>query len=203
MKRNEQNKAMKEKILQSALEEFSVNSYEKASMNRICSNGHISKGIIYHYFKDKDDLYLECVENCYQKMMDYYNLHGLNDMKQLNDYMILRMHFFEENPLYQNLFFQILLNSPDHLLEKIQVMKNQLDKMNLVFYKNFLSQFQLRKQVSLDTAIEFIDLVQNAYNQFFKQALSSGEDFHVVVEKHEKMIPEWIDMMLYGIIKEE
>lgn len=203
MKRNEQNKAMKEKILQSALEEFSVNGYEKASMNRICSNGHISKGIIYHYFKDKDDLYLECVENCYQKMMEYYNLQGLNDMKQLNDYMILRMHFFEENPLYQNLFFQILLNSPDHLLEKIQVMKNQLDKMNLVFYKNFLSQFQLRKQVSLDTAIEFIDLVQNAYNQFFKQALSSGEDFHVVVEKHEKMIPEWIDMMLYGIIKEE
>lgn len=112
--------------------------------------------------------------------------------------MILRMNFFKENPLYQN-FFQIILNSPDHLLEKIQIKKNQLDKMNLNFYKNFLSQF--RKQVSLEIAIEFIDLFQNAYNKSFKQALSSGEDFHVVVEKHENMIPKRNNTMLYGVIK--
>lgn len=55
--------------------------------------------------------------------------------------MILRMNFFEENPLYQN-FFRILLNSPDHLLEKIQIKKNQLDKMNLNFIKTFYLNFE-------------------------------------------------------------
>ena len=65
MKRNEQNKVMKEKIIKNAWVELSVYVYEKATMNRICSQ--ISKGVIYHYFKEKDDLYLECVENCYQK----------------------------------------------------------------------------------------------------------------------------------------
>lgn len=82
--------------------------YEKATMNRICSQ--ISKGVIYHYFKEKDALYLECVENCYQKMMDYYDHHGLNDIKQLNECMILRMLFLKST-LYHNLFFHILLNS--------------------------------------------------------------------------------------------
>lgn len=55
--------------------------------------------------------------------------------------------------------------------------------------------------MSLEIAIEFIDLFQNAYNKSFKQALSSGEDFHVVVEKHENMIPKRNNTMLYGVIK--
>lgn len=79
-------------------------------MNLICSNGHVSKGIICHYFKDKNGLYLEYGENCYQKMMDYYDHHVLNDIKQLNECMILRMLFLK-SPLYHNLFFHILLNS--------------------------------------------------------------------------------------------
>ncbi|MFR6100649.1 MAG: TetR/AcrR family transcriptional regulator, partial [Longibaculum sp.] len=61
MKREEMTKVMRMKIIESALQEFNDKSYEKASMNHICQIGNISKGIIYHYFKDKDELYLECV----------------------------------------------------------------------------------------------------------------------------------------------
>ncbi|MEG1873185.1 MAG: TetR/AcrR family transcriptional regulator, partial [Ruthenibacterium sp.] len=61
MKRDEKNLASRRKILDSALAEFGANGYGLSSINTICSAGGISKGILYHYFKDKDELYLACV----------------------------------------------------------------------------------------------------------------------------------------------
>lgn len=42
-----------------------------SSINTICAARDVSKGIIYHYFKSKDDLFLACVEECFQLLTDY------------------------------------------------------------------------------------------------------------------------------------
>lgn len=47
----------KDRIINSALEEFSKNSFNKASTNNIVKNAGISKGLLYHYFKSKKNLY--------------------------------------------------------------------------------------------------------------------------------------------------
>ena len=47
----------KEKIINSALEEFSKNSFDQASTNNIVENAGISKGLLYHYFDSKKSLY--------------------------------------------------------------------------------------------------------------------------------------------------
>lgn len=45
------------RIINSALEEFSKNSFDKASTNIIVKNAGISKGSLFHYFKNKQELY--------------------------------------------------------------------------------------------------------------------------------------------------
>ena len=62
MKREEKNLQTRRRIMDSALNEFSKQGYGASSINTICSAQGISKGIIYHYFKTKDDLFLACVE---------------------------------------------------------------------------------------------------------------------------------------------
>lgn len=47
----------KDRIINSALEEFSKNSFDKASTNNIVKNAGISKGLLYHYFTNKKSLY--------------------------------------------------------------------------------------------------------------------------------------------------
>jgi len=47
----------KEKIINAAIVEFSQNGYEKASTNAIVKRAGVSKGLIYHYFKNKQALY--------------------------------------------------------------------------------------------------------------------------------------------------
>lgn len=44
-------------MLKVSLIEFGNNSYKNTSINNICKKYNISKGLIYHNFKNKDDLY--------------------------------------------------------------------------------------------------------------------------------------------------
>lgn len=49
--------AKSDRLINSALEEFSIYPYEKASTNNIVKNARISKGLLYHYFTNKKRLY--------------------------------------------------------------------------------------------------------------------------------------------------
>jgi AcrR family transcriptional regulator len=65
MKREEKNQLTRRKVLESALAEFAEKGYDAASMNNLCMAGGVSKGIVYHYFTDKDELYLACISECF------------------------------------------------------------------------------------------------------------------------------------------
>ncbi|WP_303195594.1 hypothetical protein [Thomasclavelia spiroformis] len=45
--------------------------------------------------------------------------------------------------------------------------------------------------------------MQNAYNDYFRKQIESNLDFETLIDEHEKLIPKWIDLMMYGIVKEE
>mgnify|MGYP003184531549 CR=1 FL=1 len=71
MKKQEKTQKTKERILTAALQEFGTKSYDTASINSICEIGKIPKGLIYHNFKGKDELYLLCVKKV---MMNWWRL---------------------------------------------------------------------------------------------------------------------------------
>ena len=131
MNRDEKNLQTRNKIIDSALSEFAEKSYGEASLNTICTRGSISKGIIYHYFKDKDELYLTCVEQCLNELTKY--LHGKLKVKDtpievgLKEYFNARIAFFGENPLYLGVFCSAVMNPPQHLYSAVSEKKNELE----------------------------------------------------------------------------
>jgi AcrR family transcriptional regulator len=60
----------KERILNAALAEFARNGYRKASTNEIVKEAGISKGILFHYFKDKLNLYRYLYDYAIQTLMN-------------------------------------------------------------------------------------------------------------------------------------
>lgn len=52
----------RDNILNVALKEFLMKGYENSSINSICQKAGISKGGIYHHFKNKDELYHACLD---------------------------------------------------------------------------------------------------------------------------------------------
>jgi AcrR family transcriptional regulator len=55
----------RDKIINAAIEEFGKNSFEKASTNNIVKAAGVSKGLLYHYFKSKQELYDYLIEYIY------------------------------------------------------------------------------------------------------------------------------------------
>jgi TetR/AcrR family transcriptional regulator len=51
-------KEKRDRILNAALTEFAQRGYKQASTNQIVKDADISKGALFHYFKNKKDLYL-------------------------------------------------------------------------------------------------------------------------------------------------
>lgn len=47
----------KKKIIEAAIDEFSIHLIEDVSINQIIKKAHIARGSFYMYFKDKNDLY--------------------------------------------------------------------------------------------------------------------------------------------------
>lgn len=201
MKREEQTRIMYEKIVNSAICEFNEHNYESASMNHICEIGGLSKGIIYHYFKDKDELYLECIRKCYATLADYYN-QNTHEVDDIQNYMQVRMSFFKEHPEFRNLFFYTLLQTPMKLEKEVNELKSYLTAINSAFYKKFLEGLCLRDGIDIEKAIRYVDIIQTLFNDHFRKEAQSGNNFEAVVTKHEELIPEWIDLILHGIAKE-
>lgn len=56
-------------ILRVAAEEFAQHGYEGASYNRIIERSGLSKGAIYYYFDDKEDLYATVLRDAMQRLV--------------------------------------------------------------------------------------------------------------------------------------
>lgn len=69
MKKEEKTRLTREKIIEAAVAEFGTKGYENANINSISDSG-ISKGLIYHNFAGKDELYLECLKICFAEITE-------------------------------------------------------------------------------------------------------------------------------------
>lgn len=205
MKREEQSRLMYEKILISAVKEFNSYDYDAVSLNQICSKGEFSKGIIYHYFTDKDTLYLSCVQRCFETFFAYFKdvqFDSLDLTDAILEYIKKRMLFFQEHSEFRGLFFHALLRTPKHLEKEVGIWRKELDTINLRFLQKQLEKIDLQKFLSLDNAVSFLGIQLNAMNEYFRKEARNGENFEFIIEKHEKMIFQWINIILYGIVKE-
>lgn len=117
MRRELQTEQMRRRILDSALEVFGAEGYDGASMNAICTRAGISKGIIYHYFAGKEDLYLSCCRESTQKMADYLREHPVSGgtlRQQVGEFRHCAP-LFRGVSRYEAVFYEVLFGHPLYL----------------------------------------------------------------------------------------
>ena len=54
------------RILEAAVKQFSINGYNKASVDNICEQAGVSKGAFYHHFQTKQDVFLALLDGWLQ-----------------------------------------------------------------------------------------------------------------------------------------
>ena len=71
MTQKERQARSRREILQAAQEEFGSSGYDGVNMEGICTRHGISKGMMYHYYSNKDELFLLCVQDTFQELKAY------------------------------------------------------------------------------------------------------------------------------------
>ena len=201
MKREEKKQKMQRKIMDSALAEFSNQGYGASSINTICAAENISKGIVYHYFETKDDLYLSCVEECFRKLADYIRSNISKEdcsiENHLRNYFSLRTLFFQEHPIYQRIFFEAVVAPPAHLKAEIQRRKKDFDVLNTQILRQLLTPAHLRSDISIDQIIEIFCQFQDFINTRYQMADLNAHAFEV----READCLRTLSVLLYGVIQ--
>ena len=187
--------------MDSALKEFSEQGYGASSVNTICSAQGISKGIIYHYFSTKDDLFLACVEECFDMLTEYLKekMQGTagDAERQLEKYFDVRAEFFAKHPVYQRIFCESVIAPPSHLKGEIQKRKSAFDRLNVQILEQLLAPIPLRPQVSRAEVIDTFRQFQDFINAKYHIAKQSASEF----EAHEESCRRALNILLYGVIE--
>ncbi|MDD6468049.1 MAG: TetR/AcrR family transcriptional regulator [Erysipelotrichaceae bacterium] len=200
MKREEKNIMARQKILDAALHEFSTRGYEGASLNNACTEFNVSKGIIYHYFKDKDEIYLQCVKMCFESLTQYLleQSKGWKQDLMIYEYFDKRMEFFTKYPNYYGIFVGLLIQPPKNLVERIDEIREPFDEFTHQIITQAFNRKPLRKNHSVETVSDDFRFYFDYFNLRFQidpeRKITDGE-----VLKQKERFHRQLDILLYGV----
>lgn len=82
----------REHILKVAFNLFLVKSYKEVTMAELVEKTGMSKGAFYHYFKSKEQLFLEAIKNCMSSITPDFSILDKNSLYE----------FYHQYAVYQN-----------------------------------------------------------------------------------------------------
>ncbi len=208
MNQEEKKQESTEKIIDAAMHTFGRAGYEGASLEDACFGEGMAR--------DKDEIYLGCVDYCLRSMMAYIKENSAEwetAQGALQQYFRVRSDFFKKNPDCNRLFFEVITQPPVHLMDKIGILRRELDEYHRQLFLFVLSRIRLRKGIGGQDAMGFfLTLQANFRSGFLKECMVAPdgklmEEFDGVPEKkkdaymgaYEQDIAELVDMMLFGI----
>lgn len=157
----------RDRIINSALDEFGRNSYDKASTNNIVKNAGISKGLLFHYFKSKQELYDYLEKFVFQKMIDvileeidWNETDIFNRIKQIT---IIKMGVIAKYPGIEA-FGKTIYERKSINEIKVMIEKMVPDLYHQVYTKN-IDMNRFRDDIDFDKIIQIIQWAIEKYSE--------------------------------------
>lgn len=200
MKKEEKSRLRREKIIAAATEDFASKGYRGFVINDLCKRDGISKGIFYHHFSGKSDLYLACVQESFQKALAFL-LGEEGQVPSLADYMERRHQFYQQEPQQSHIFFEAILATPEDLEEEIAPFKQTFLDLNEQVSQKLLATSKLKRHMDEDRAMAYLALIQDMFRSYY--LTNAGErSLGLVAKGYEQQLSQVLDMMIYGILED-
>lgn len=197
MKQEEKNRKSREHILSCALSEFAEQGYAGASINAICAAGNISKGLLYHYYSDRDALYLACAERCFRELTEYLSAQLRAETVTPDQYFDVRLAYFDAHPLHQKLFCDTVVNPPQHLRAELAACRAAFDQLSETLLRAILEKETLTEGITIDDALPQLRVFADFVSFYLKHAGQEARQ----AQEHSRLCRQTLQTMLYGLIK--
>lgn len=169
--------ARKNRILEAALVEFANKGYRKASTNTIVREAKVSKGLLFHYFISKKELYIRiykyALETITNELYEGVNFADRDVLNRLSASTIQKIESYRKHPLFVKLFENNLSVEDDEIVARTNKFSQEIavESYNKLFSN--IDYFFFSDRVNINHALEVVKwtidrisnnwLVQNEY----------------------------------------
>lgn len=195
----------KKRIYDACLEEFAKMGYAGASTNEIVKKAGISKGLLFHYFDNKKNLFLYILDKAIAHSLDRFKTECRTLPADLFDRIahigMVRILIGNEEPLIYELLFNAFYKMPDELRNELNQRYEKINKEETPTVLDGIDLSRLRFSIKPDKAIStvliFLEGLQKRYiNQ---PGELSAQKTYTDRETIFKEIMEYMDILKKGI----
>lgn len=201
-----QSTTKQESVIHAGIEEFSCKSYTDANTDCIAKKCGISKGLLFHYFGSKKEFYLYCLSQSLETLMEKSKIPQGDFYTILFTVMDEKIKLCSRYPAQTKL---VNMASKDSAAE-VAAGKSEIFQMYAVRTHETSSFVMEKALLALPIKIKdnskikeglllYINTIMNKYLLAYQ---NMPDEFFRQAETIKLEMKEYIDLILYGIIKE-
>jgi AcrR family transcriptional regulator len=196
----------KDKIVQSSIEEFSEHGFEKASTDRISQRAEVSKGLIFHYFGSKENLFMIAMNKCIDDAISEFQ--GMELPKDdfisiLMKMMEVKYKFFMNNPMHYKMLVGGFYNSPKKLKADLEKRYIEIRQVGINILIDIIKGLPMKKNIAAEDIVSIMSaitsIIESKYIPLFSIESSSYEKYYDVVKDEYIRL---MNILMYGILEE-
>lgn len=162
----------RQRIIEAGIEEFGK-GYALASTNEIVRKAGVSKGLLFHYFGSKKNLFLEVFKEATVKLQerllssheaDQENMAG-DIFHLLTRLALIKLRLFQNEPALYQFLATAIQDSPDEIRQELQVFIDSAAEYGIGKLLDGIELSDLRPDVDPVKAIKLIQLVMDGFQQ--------------------------------------
>lgn len=204
MTQKERQEHSRQEILQAALDEFGTYEYAQVTVDNVCARHNISKGMLYHYYSGKDDLFLLCVGDTFEKLSEFvaqneFQLKDHSALDSLTAYYQCREQFFAAHPRRRKVFESAMLHPPAHSESKLRELRAPVWQINRQFWQRVVRQYPLRAGLKEEQVMRYLESIDYAFQTILEQYNEAGNarDIYDILQ----ITSEILEMLLFGVMQ--
>lgn len=128
-------KEKQDRIINAAIKEFAEKGYERASTNEIVKEAGISKGLLFHYFQNKKQLFLFLFDYCYETIAaEFYkkiNLKETDFFARMREAIIIKMELLNTYPEIFKFIQEVFMDDSAEIKVEFDQKKTELTHINI------------------------------------------------------------------------
>jgi AcrR family transcriptional regulator len=126
-------------IMRVALELFAEEGYHNGSISMIASRAGISKGLLYNYFENKEDLIKKIIEEGLDQIGEMLdpNRDGIITREEMRLFIELMFDMMKRNRKFWTLYFSLMMQAP-----VLSLVRDKLEKIYTTYLKMLIRYFE-------------------------------------------------------------
>ncbi|MEH7011123.1 TetR/AcrR family transcriptional regulator [Neobacillus niacini] len=149
-----------DRIINAAIKEFAQKGYDNASTNEIVKEAGISKGLLFHYFKNKKQLFFFLFDYCYNLVADeFYKKVDLTErdfFKRIRQAVLIKMDLQTKYPEILTFIQEAFMQDSPEIKDEFDKKKQELNAVNIGIIYDGIDLSKFRDDVDVQKILKVI-----------------------------------------------